>query len=70
MDVSEARQICKDSLCLSFWEAGMALALLSPSATEPAADAPSAGGGDATTTEDPPEGYYAFVESPNATPPR
>ncbi|XP_041971716.1 uncharacterized protein LOC121727789 [Aricia agestis] len=40
--------------------------------TEPTVEPKAAGAVDnnATDTEEPPEGYYAFVESPNATPPR
>lgn len=38
-----------------------------PAAEARADELPAASGEDA---EDPPEGYYAFVESPNATPPR
>ncbi|XP_048487342.1 uncharacterized protein LOC105398799 [Plutella xylostella] len=41
-----------------------------PAAPSPAPAAPAAAPRADVAEEDPPEGYYAFVESPNATPPR
>ncbi|XP_060807682.1 uncharacterized protein LOC106140903 [Amyelois transitella] len=38
--------------------------------TTPTPEAPEARAEDDVTSDEPPEGYYAFVESPNATPPR
>ncbi|VVD04717.1 unnamed protein product [Leptidea sinapis] len=41
-----------------------------PPAEQPASKALSDEAHTQTDSEEPPEGYYAFVESPNATPPR
>ncbi|XP_049881134.1 uncharacterized protein LOC126377434 [Pectinophora gossypiella] len=45
-------------------------ASLTPAPTPAGGPATGAAGDSADSADEPPEGYYAFVESPNATPPR
>lgn len=63
--------ILKNLLFSSLQILCMSTRLVLPEPTAPATEATAEPRDEALgDTEEPPEGYYAFVESPNATPPR